>query len=136
MAYRFAPREIAPKAKPEKSAGYLAWLHELPCLISGQSPVEAAHVNYAAPNCGAMGRGKGQKASDRWAVPLRADLHRSQHDFGNERRWWELQGINPHMAALVLWGLFSEHKKDPAKATERATALIRSGLGRLPGDPS
>lgn len=133
MAMRIAPRPIPAKAKPEKSKDYLAWLHELPCIVSGQSPVEAAHVSYANPVVGASGRGKAQKASDRWAVPLHPDLHRAQHE-ANEREWWLMNGINPHMVALVLWGLWNELKAGRSNdATERATALIRSGLGRIPG---
>jgi hypothetical protein len=123
MAMKLAPRPIPEKAPPVKAKSYLAWLHELPCVVSGRSPVEAAHVNYAAPSCGAFGRGKGQKASDRWALPLHPDLHRAQHDFGDERGWWELQGINPHMAGLVLWGLWKERGDD---ATSQAERLIRS----------
>ena len=119
MAMRLAPREIQPKAPPVKAKSYLAWLHDLPCVISGRRPVEAAHVNFANPALGAMGRGKGQKASDRWALPLHPDLHRAQHDFGDERRWWELQGINPHQIGLILWGLWKERGADATPQAER-----------------
>jgi hypothetical protein len=131
MAFRIAhnpDQSLAKGPPPVKSKGYLVWLHELPCLITGRRPVEAAHVNYASQGVGAFGRGKSQKASDRWAVPLHPDTHRAQHDFGDERRWWELQGINPHLAGLVLWGLWKERGNE---ATEAAERLIENGLGRV-----
>lgn len=126
-AFQVAKRPITPKGKPEKAATYLSWLHSLPCCVSRRSPVEAAHVSYANNIVGASGRGKQQKVSDRWAVPLHADLHREQHN-GNEREWWKSQGIDPHLVGLVLWGIWNERKSD---ATERAETMISAGLGRI-----
>ena len=116
-----------PKRKPEKSADYLKWLHELPCVVSRQYGVEAAHVSFAEPMYCHYGRAKGHKASDRWALPLAPDLHLIQHK-GSEREFWKQVGINPHIVALVLWGLWSEMGDD---ATEAATAVIMEGrIGR------
>lgn len=127
MSFRIVSRPIATKAKPVKAKPYLAWLHDLPCIVSGRRPVEAAHVSFANEIFGATGRGKSQKASDRWALPLCPDLHRDQHKT-NEKAWWDGQGINPHLAAVVLWGLWCERKNE---ATEAAERLIANGLGRV-----
>lgn len=96
------------KGKPRKEADYLSAIHRLPCVVTGRSPVEAAHVSFAAPQWGHYGRGKGQKAGDRWVLPLSPDEHRRQHSM-NEREYWASVGIDPHRLALVIWGLWTEH---------------------------
>ncbi len=88
-----------PKGKPAKKADYLAFLHTLPCVVTGRSPVQAAHVSFKAPQFGAYGRGKGHKVSDRWALPVCADAHEDQHRH-NEEQWWANLRINPHLLAL------------------------------------
>lgn len=122
MAMRLASRPILEKAPPVKAKTYLSWLHSLPCIVSGRSPVEAAHVSFANPAFAAPGRGKSQKVSDRWALPLHPDLHREQHTM-NEQEFWRSKGINPHLAGVVLYGLWSERKDDGLASAER---LIRS----------
>lgn len=106
------------KVKPVQDADYLAWLHELPCCISGRRPVEAAHVSFANLRAGATGRGMSQKASDRFALPLHADLHRilpeAQHNH-NEQEWWDKRGIDPHYLALALYGAFHERNAELAQ---------------------
>lgn len=126
MAFRIdrtAAVAFSKDTAPVKSKSYLAWVHELPCVVTGRRPVEAAHVSYANPAFGAMGRGKGQKASDRWALPLHPEIHAAQHKHGNEREWWLMQGINPHMIASILWGLWKERGAD---ATAQAEQIILS----------
>lgn len=105
-----------PKAKAKKNSDYLKFLHDLPCVITGRSPVEAAHLNFPALEYGHFGRGKGTKAPDRWALPLCAEVHRGaggQHSTG-EREWWESQGIDPHLLALTIFGLWSDMGDDAA----------------------
>ena len=111
--FRIAPQQTVsfPKSKPVKSKDYLAFIHELPCAVSGKSPVEAAHLSFPAPKYGHYGRGKGSKAPDRWALPLHADEHRRQHS-GNEESFWKAAGINPHVLALTIHGLFSDMGED------------------------
>ena len=97
---------LQPKtAKARKDSGYLAWLHSVPCIVTGTLPVEAAHLSTANPKYGHMGRGKGQKAHDRWALPLSPEQHRRQHDVG-ENRYWLFKDADPYLTALVLHGLY------------------------------
>lgn len=129
MAWRIASAREQPfsaHTSPVKAADYLSWLHTLPCVISHQWPVEAAHVSFARPELGAPGRGKSRKVSDRWAVPLSPDLHRVQHD-GNEREFWRGHSLDPHVICLVLWGIYFERKQDAGEIAER---LILGGIGR------
>ena len=101
---------LQPKtAKARKDSGYLAWLHSVPCIVTGTLPVEAAHLSTANPKYGHMGRGKAQKAHDRWALPLSHDQHLLQHFEGEARYWvaqWEIREIDPYLTALVLHGLY------------------------------
>lgn len=103
------------KAKPKKDADYLSWIHDLPCCVSGRRPVEAAHVSFANPRAGATGRGKSQKASDRFALPLHESLHRAQHA-ENEQKFWSDRGIDPHYLALALYGAYHEDNIELAQA--------------------
>ncbi len=69
IAHNAAIPTPTPKAKAVKSKGYLAFLHSLPCCVSGKRDVQAAHLSMAAPQFAHYGRGKGRKAPDRWALP-------------------------------------------------------------------
>lgn len=112
MSHRIAHSPTAftlhPKrAKSGKDSSYLEWLHSLPCVVTGSRPVEAAHLSTANVFYGHMGRGKGQKADDRWALPLAPALHAKQHA-GNEMAFWKWTGIDPHRLALVLHALWEQ----------------------------
>lgn len=105
------------KSAPKKDKDYLSWLHELPCIVTGRRPVEAAHISYAEPRYGKFGRGKATKESDLWAVPLCPDEHRRQHGM-NEREFWRSVGIDPCVVALALYAAFPD--------IERAELIIRN----------
>lgn len=107
-AFRIATArpDPTPKVRASKKAGYLSFLHSLPCAITGRYGVEAAHVSFAEPYYLHYGRGKGSKADDRWALPLCPEMHREQHSM-NEREWWASKGVNPHELALILFGAWS-----------------------------
>ena len=92
-------------SRPKKDKGYLAFIHELPCVVSGRTPVEAAHISYAEPRYGKLGRGKSQKESDRWCLPLAPAEHIRQHAMG-ERAYWARVGIDPCVVALALYGVY------------------------------
>lgn len=124
-----------PKSRPKKRADYLAFLHLLPCVVTGRYEVQAAHVSYGSVMHGHFGRAKQTKAPDRFALPLCAEEHALQHSgkLGSERDYWDSKGINPHALANTLWGLFCDY--DEAEAVIRCTHRINQGLaiaGRLP----
>lgn len=132
--FRLAPQmreEPAPHGKARKNAGYLAFIHTLPCAVSGAMiGIEAAHLSFKNTWHGHYGRGKGTKAPDRWALPLSADQHRRQHDM-SEEVFWSQAGIDPHALALAIFGLWSDLGDD---AQPFATAIINQRLvaaGRL-----
>lgn len=119
VAHHITP-DPTPKRRPAKSKDYLAFLHTLPCTVTGRHEVQAAHVSFASLPYGAYGRGKSHKVNDRWALPLCEEEHRRQHNM-NERDYWDSVGINPHLLCLILWGLYSDMGDD---AQPFAAAII------------
>lgn len=130
-AFRIAPQQaLAPSKKtaPVKDKEYLDWIRELPCLVELKSPVEAAHLSKGDILYGHLGRGKGTKAGDRWALPLSKIQHEAQHTVG-EMRFWRALKINPYLAALSLHGLWTDLKDD---ATPIAIRMITTRvIGRV-----
>jgi hypothetical protein len=113
-----------------KNKDYLSFIHALPCCVTGAYGVEAAHLSSPALQLGHYGRGKSSKASDRWALPLSPAQHRIQHSM-NEMEFWRRAGIDPHVLALTIFGLFSDMGEE---AEPFAAAIINQGLalaGRL-----
>lgn len=127
MASRIAyiHREEPPKRRPEKRKGYLAFLHKLPCVVTGRYEVQAAHVSFQSPWHGHYGRAKATKAPDRFALPLSAEEHARQHRM-NEQAYWACTGIDPHELANTLFGIWSDYDEPEAEA--RCTARINQGL--------
>lgn len=102
-------------AKARKDGGYLKFVRQIPCIVTGTLPVEAAHLSTANPKYGHTGRGKSQKAHDRWALPLSPEEHRMQHHFG-EAAYWLCLPIDPYLTALVLHGLYLDGVEPDAAA--------------------
>lgn len=118
-----------PKRKPAKSKDYLSFLHSLPCVVTGATTVQAAHVSFAAPRYGHYGRSKGTKAPDRFALPLSPEEHARQHSM-NEAAYWASVGINPHILALTLWGLFTDMGDDAEPFAIAVINQYRQEAGR------
>lgn len=133
----FSKQPTGKEFAPVKDKTYLEWIRTLPCVVSGRFPVDAAHISYAAPEYGKTGRGKSQKASDRWTIPLSPDIHRAQHDT-SERSYWISIGIDPCVVALSLWGAYPNTElalliieaANRKAETARRTALWPAGNNR------
>ena len=81
-----------------RDQGHLRQVAARPCLICGRCPSQAHHVRYAQP------RALGRKVSDEWVAPLCVTHHRNLHGVGDERGWWQNQGVDPIAEAKMLWG--------------------------------
>jgi hypothetical protein len=81
----------------ERDRDHLRFVASQPCLVCGRTPSDAHHIKFAER--GVMGR----KVSDRFTVPICRLHHRELHRRGNERAWWQNQGIDPLGAAAILW---------------------------------
>lgn len=117
MAYRIAPQPISDKLQPvgkgskrERKEAYLDFIRSLPCLVTRREGVEAAHVSYPEPRAGKLGRGKGAKESDCWAVPLCPEEHRRQHSMG-EKAYWRSVGIDPVTTAAFLYAAYPSRER-------------------------
>jgi hypothetical protein len=69
-----------------------------PCLVCERTPSDPHHIKFAEQ------RTMGRRVSDRFTVPICRLHHRELHRRGNERAWWQSQGIDPLAIAATLWG--------------------------------
>src|SRR4051812_47865625 len=93
------------KQPREYDATYLAYIRKLACCVCGNDiAVEAHHPRIGSTLDGGrvLSPGSGQKASDRWALPLCGKCHRDLHAYGNEREFWASLGIDPFALALRI----------------------------------
>jgi hypothetical protein len=113
------------KKRPrDHNKAHLDFIRSLPCLVSGQWPVEAAHIRFGDLSRGKRGVGISEKPDDKWTVPLAPLQHRDQHAHGDERAWWEARGIDPIAVALALWGASGDEEAGRL-IVERARPLDR-----------
>ncbi len=81
----------------ERDPDHLKRVASRPCLVCGRNRAQAHHLTYLQP------RAMGRKVSDEFTVPLCSTHHRNLHASGNERGWWQVQGVDPEPAAKALW---------------------------------
>jgi hypothetical protein len=81
----------------ERDRDHLRFVAARACLVCGRTPSDAHHIKFAEL------RAMGRKVSDRFAVPICRLHHRELHRRGNERAWWQNQGIDPLVVAASLW---------------------------------
>jgi hypothetical protein len=93
-------QEVTVIGKPvrERDRDHLRFVAAQPCLVCGRTPSDPHHVRFAEQ------RTMGRKVSDRFTVPICRLHHRELHRRGNERSWWDGQGIDPLATAATLWG--------------------------------
>ena len=58
-------------------------------LFRSTTIVDAHHLTFAQPKSLAM------KVDDKYTVPLCRTHHMELHANGDERLWWDLQGVDP-----------------------------------------
>lgn len=94
---------------------FLAFVRTKPCRSCGHpAPSQAAHIRMASIACGKRDTGKGEKPSDRWAVPLCAECHldgpEAQHKVGEQRFWYRV-GTDPCSIAAALYAEFEQERR-------------------------
>jgi hypothetical protein len=81
----------------ERDREHLKFVAAESCLVCGRTPSDAHHIKFAEQ------RAMGRKVSDKFTVPVCRLHHRELHRRGNERAWWQQQGIEPLALAAALW---------------------------------
>jgi DNA recombination protein Rad52 len=94
-----------PAPKRVRDPDHLALVRAHACLVCARTPTHAHHIRYAQPQAAAA------KVGDDWTVPLCVTHHRSVHRTGDERAWWQRQGIDPLKAAERLWALTRDKRQ-------------------------
>lgn len=85
-----------------KDHAHLAFIRTLKCCLCGKPGPDPAHIRSASALFGKRETGMGEKASDKWTVPLCREHHDEQHKAGNELLWWAAKNIDPFGLALAL----------------------------------
>jgi hypothetical protein len=116
---------VISKPVRERDREHLKFVAAQPCLLCGRTPSDAHHIKFAEQ------RAMGRKVGDRFTVPLCRLHHRELHRRGNERAWWERQGIDPLDLAATLWE--KTHAVEPVGATsscDQPTTMNKKLNGR------
>ena len=113
------------KRSRQKSKPYLEWLHELPCVITGSSPVEACHIRFGDLIYGKPHSGAAEKPDDIWCLPMTPEMHRAQHAM-SERLFWFREGIKPLEVCALL---FVHYTRDDLEAARLVCQHARE-IGR------
>jgi len=92
----------------ERDRDHLRFVAAQACIVCGRSPSDPHHIKFAQQ------RAMGRKVSDRFTVPICRLHHRQLHRRGNERAWWQSQGIDPLAIAASLGA--NTHAGEPATA--------------------
>jgi len=87
---------VISKPVRDRDSEHLKYVAAQPCLVCGRTPSDPHHIKFAEQ------RAMGRKVSDRFTVPICRLHHRELHRRGNERAWWESQGIDPLPVAAKL----------------------------------
>jgi ERF superfamily len=126
-----ASKEVTVIDKPvrERDRDHLRFVAAQPCLVCGRTPSDPHHIKFAEQ------RMMGRKVSDRFTVPICRLHHRELHRRGNERAWWQKQGMDPLIIAASLWA--KTHAATPttglADEIDRPTNVNRSDFGAVVG---
>jgi hypothetical protein len=91
------PVRVISRPIPERDRDHLRFVAAQPCLVCGRTPSDPHHIKFAEQ------RAMGRKVSDRFTVPICRLHHRELHRRGDERAWWQNQGIEPLSVAATLW---------------------------------
>jgi len=117
----FSVVRTSQKRQRVKDEAHLAFIRTLRCCICGARNPDPAHIRSANGLYGKSETGAGQKASDKWTVPLCRPHHDEQHS-GNELKFWASKGIDPFGLALALFQASGDD--------EVAEGILRSHLSR------
>ncbi len=103
-----------PEPRRIRDRDHVKYVAKQPCLICARQPSDAHHLRFT------QNRALGRRVSDEFTVPLCRGHHREAHRTGDEAAWWGNIGIDPAVAARVLW-LETHQRKRPIQDTVGAS---------------
>lgn len=93
------------KRPRKRSKDNLVAIHELPCILTGTWPVEAAHLRSPCRELGKRETGMQEKPDDAYVVPLSPAKHREQHSM-NEVEFWKAHGFEWRDIVAIAQALY------------------------------
>lgn len=92
---------LIPKRPPLRDQRYIEQVREMPCVLTGTSPCDPAHIRWG------LGGGASMKPGDDRVLPLAHELHRAQHGMSEARFWRSVfddrtRGVNPTLTTELL----------------------------------
>jgi ERF superfamily len=112
-----------PEPRRIRDKTHVRFVAKQPCLICGRQPSDAHHLRFSQPQ--ALGR----KVSDEFTVPLCRGHHREVHRRGDEAAWWRTAGLDPTIAARVLW-LETHPLATTGDATREVASTVVAGTDK------
>ena len=93
---------------------HLRFIRSLPCVAcEDNTATEAAHLKMPCAKAAKRNVGIGEKADDKWTLPLCGEHHREQHKLGEEL-FWRQYGIDPVSTASFLFGVSGNYEMGEA----------------------
>lgn len=116
-----------PRVHNRRHLDFIKGLLCICCLVQGQEiqADDPMHIRAGSTLHGKEAAGGAQTSDDRWTLPGCRKHHDLQHA-GSETEFWQWVGVDPHLLALVLWGLSGDHHA--AVLVLRCHAALRPAL--------
>jgi ERF superfamily len=86
-----------PEPRRIRDRDHVRFVAQHSCIVCGRQPADAHHLRFV------QSRAIARKVSDEFTVPLCRGHHREVHRYGDEAAWWRNAGIDPTLAARLLW---------------------------------
>lgn len=110
----------------------LAFIRLLPCLVTGQPGVEAAHLRFPSQRYNKRFTGKSERPHDHHCIPLSSEKHREQHDM-DEMEFWKQYDIDPIPVAEAIALRFYLKNYSLDHRIQLATGIIENAInGEFP----
>ena len=96
-----------PRVRNER---HLRFVREMPCIICGFVPCEAAHIKMADARISKPITGNQTKSDDKYTLSLCRRHHEEQHSM-SERYFWASYHIDAILIALALFSVSGDHQE-------------------------
>ena len=116
-----------PEPRRVRDREHVRYVSQQSCLICGRRPSDTHHLRFT--QSAALSR----KVSDEFTVPLCRGHHREVHRSGDEAAWWTQAGIDPTVAARVLWLETHPLPSDKVRGEDPTSVVVNNSDRRSVG---